>query len=384
MTTPEQNALARQGSAKRELKDWLQSDTFKGELRSLLPKGMTAERFVRVAFQAVHKNPKLLKCSQESFFNCLLSLGAIGLEPDGRNAHLIPFGAECTLVIDYKGIAQTLRRNHDVTSLHCDVVYTRDEYEAEQGTNQHLRHVKAKGDRGEPILAYSFVRLPDGSQEFEEMSIPEIDRIRKRSKTPDSGPWVTDWDAMARKTVFRKHAKMLPLSPESRDVLEADQDGDAIAFAQATPVAAAVVAGPALPAKRRGRPPTRVTQDDMGGNLPGDWQVPGPASSAPQMPPEPPEPPGNVAIAAAAENVPDDLLEPPEPTLDEIVLAKVQEAGFTEAELLALLKEVRWADADMTNLRQVAQKRPQGLGEVLKHWEDATLRLTEKRAKGAK
>ena len=56
--------------AKRDLKAWLESDQFKRELGALLPKTLSAERFVRIAFQALHRNPDLLKTTQESFFNC--------------------------------------------------------------------------------------------------------------------------------------------------------------------------------------------------------------------------------------------------------------------------------------------------------------------------
>ena len=376
MTTqpPEQQSLTKP-SAKRELKDWLQGESFKRELVALLPNAMSPERFVRIAFQAVHRNPKLLRCSQESFFNCLLQLGAMGLEPDGRNAHLIPFKEECTLIVDYKGIAEILRRNHDVTSLHCDVVYTKDEYEAEQGTNQHLRHVKFKGERGVPILAYSFVRLPDGSQEFEEMTVGEVEKIRKRSKTPNEGPWVNDWDAMARKTVFRKHAKMLPLSPQTREALDRELDGDSLAFAEATPVKAAVVAEPP---KRRGRPPgshSRLAEDLT--QTYGSQQMPFPdePSEPPEMPVDKPSPVPAPAAPAAAQSEPETVSDTP---LHEQVRQRVLAIGFTEAEMLKMLVSRRMAEPAFTSL---AQCRAVHLIMCIDEWDNAERALREQRAK---
>jgi recombination protein RecT len=329
--TTEQNALAKAGG-KKELQDWLQSDRFKLELASILPEGLTAERFVRIAFQATFRNPKLLRCSQESFFNCLLSLGAMGLEPDGRNAHLIPFGDTCTLVVDYKGIAQILRRNRDLLSLHCDVVYTRDDYEAEQGTNQHLRHVKYRGSegRGSPILAYSFVRLPDGTQEFDEMTFGEIEAIRKRSRTPNEGPWVTDWDQMARKTVFRRHAKTLPLSPKTRDALDRELDGDAIPITSAPPFKTATVLPE--PARRRGRPPKAPPE-------------------APQTPPEPSEPTGDSPHNVGSDSAATEELAEPRP-LHEQLLERVLDAGYTEEQMLAAMVSRKMADPRFKTLAE--------------------------------
>jgi recombination protein RecT len=42
----------------------------------------------------------------------------------------------------------------------------------------------------------------------------EIDSHRKRSKASSYGPWVTDYDEMAKKTVFRSVFKWLPISIE--------------------------------------------------------------------------------------------------------------------------------------------------------------------------
>ncbi len=58
------------------------------------------------------------------------------------------------------------------------------------------------------------------------MSKDEVEAIRKRSRSGSSGPWVTDWNEMAKKTVFRRHSKWLPLSPDLRDAIEKDEDVD--------------------------------------------------------------------------------------------------------------------------------------------------------------
>ncbi len=56
------------------------------------------------------------------------------------------------------------------------------------------------------------------------MTKPEIDAIRKRSRASGSGPWVTDYAEMARKTVVRRLFKYLPASPEIATAFEKEDE----------------------------------------------------------------------------------------------------------------------------------------------------------------
>ena len=64
------------------------------------------------------------------------------------------------------------------------------------------------------------------------MTRDECEAIRKRSRAGSSGPWVTDFDEMAKKTVFRRASKWLPLSPEIQDVIRRDEETE---FRNVTP-----------------------------------------------------------------------------------------------------------------------------------------------------
>ncbi len=102
--------------AKRAIKDFLLGDEFKRQVSLALPRHLTPDRFIRTALTAMNRNPKLAQCIPESFFQCLLDLSALGLEADGRRAHLIPFEDRkrgvvvCTLIVDYKGLAELTPR----------------------------------------------------------------------------------------------------------------------------------------------------------------------------------------------------------------------------------------------------------------------------------
>lgn len=211
--------------AKKDIKSIITSDAAKKQFALALPKHLKPERFVRIALTALTKTPKLLQCTKESLFGCLLDLSQLGLEPDGRKAHLIPYGEKCTLIIDYKGLVDLARRSGEIADVHADVVYENDAFEYSYGSEGKLLHRPAMANRGEPVGAYSFVRLTNNTFSFEVMNQEEIEAIRKRSKAKDKGPWVTDWAEMAKKTVFRRHSKWLPVSSEKlQEAIEKDYD----------------------------------------------------------------------------------------------------------------------------------------------------------------
>ena len=155
------------------------------------------------------RNPKLATCDQSSFFNSLLTLSQLGLEPDGRVAHLIPFDnkkrgcVECQLIIDYKGLVEVVMRNPDVQYVHADVVCENDEFEFNLGAVVNHK-VDFRKPRGNAYAVYARCVFRDGTSRDDCMSVDEINAIRNRSRAGNSGPWVTDWTEMAKKTVFRR------------------------------------------------------------------------------------------------------------------------------------------------------------------------------------
>lgn len=227
-------------SKPKGIKGILNSEEMKRQFALALPEHLTADRFVRIATTALTKTPKLIDCTQESFFKCLLDLSQLGLEPDGRRAHLIPFEdrkrgiMECTLLIDYKGLCELIMRSGLVSSIHADKVCDNDEFEYDRGIL-----IKHKPDfkkaRGDAYAYYVVVRFKDGTEKTEVMAKDEIDKIRSRSRSGNSGPWSTDYDEMAKKTVFRRASKWLSLTPEIRTAIEMDDEDLSIRNATPTP-----------------------------------------------------------------------------------------------------------------------------------------------------
>ncbi len=220
--------------------DIVSSEGFKTQMAMVLPKHITADRMARIAVTLMRKIPKLRECTQESLLGALMTLSQLGLEPDGRRAHLIPYGKECTLVIDYKGYAELAKRSGFVKSIYAREVCANDEFRFENGVVTH--RIDFQKPRGRIYAFCSQVTHVDGSMQGDVMTLTEVEGIRLRSKAKDRGPWegypvilkgldfekltVPAQDAieMAKKSVFKRLSKLLVLSSEFRDAIEADDD----------------------------------------------------------------------------------------------------------------------------------------------------------------
>ena len=236
----------------KTVKDHINSPAFLDAVKKSLPKHLTADRFVRIAIMAVTRQPKLMQCEQAGLLGALMQLSQFGLEPDGRRAHLIPFNnrkknvVECQLIIDYKGIAELAMRSGLVSYLHADVVCENDVFEENMGeivTHQ----IDRRKPRGKVYAAYALCRFKDGTAKADVMTFDEVEAIRKRSRSGSDGPWVTDWNEMAKKTVFRRLSKWLPLSAEIRDVVEHEEEHTIKDVTPSGPSLADVLRGPSLP-----------------------------------------------------------------------------------------------------------------------------------------
>lgn len=206
-----------------------------------LPKVCTPERFARVALTCLKKDSKLMDAIQyaggrASVAAAFMKCAELGIEPDGRRAYLIPYKNNKTkdytveLIIDYKGIVELAMRSGYVANIHADKVCENDEFEYNIGTIEKHR-IDFHKARGDAYAYYAIVTFKDGTKKCEVMSKDEIDAVKKRSSAWDAWekwnkpcPWNTDYDEMAKKTVFKRLSKWIPQSPEMRQAIDYDDE----------------------------------------------------------------------------------------------------------------------------------------------------------------
>lgn len=214
----------------------------KGRLAQVIAKNIDPERLIRVAQLAMSQNPRLLECTAESLLVSLMECGQLGLEPNGvlGDAYLIPYKNgrlsremgrpvyEAQFQIGYRGLVKLVRRSGEIGVVEAVEVYEGDAFEFERGLRPILRHRPAPAsERGELTHAYAIARYRDGSgEQFEVMDRDQIEMIRRRSKSAEDGPWITDYPMMARKTVVKRLTKMLPMEAAAAAAIERDNLAD--------------------------------------------------------------------------------------------------------------------------------------------------------------
>ncbi|MCL2306286.1 MAG: recombinase RecT, partial [Planctomycetaceae bacterium] len=231
LTTPKKAAPS--------LYDIITSKSTADKLRAQMATHVSPERLARVAWGAIMKTPKLLNATQESVLFCVAECARLGLEPSLGRVYFLPFDnnkkgvTECQIIIGYQGFLDLARRSGIVSSINARCVYENErfEYRVTIESPVLVHEPCLTGDKGTLLGAYCIARFKDGGSHVEYMTKSEIDAIRKRSKAANSGPWVTDYDAMALKTVVRRAAKFWPLttaSPELADAIQLSDDNEFI------------------------------------------------------------------------------------------------------------------------------------------------------------
>jgi recombination protein RecT len=220
--------IVRQKDAVQTIQDMLEKN--KGQLQMALPKHVTAERMIRVVVTSLRRVPALMQCHTASLVSCIFQAAQLGLEVDNGlgHAYLIPFGKECTLIIGYKGMIDLARRSGQVSSIKAVAVHEGDLFEYEEGLEPRLIHKpKPNNHRSAISYVYAVCRLRDGTAQFEVMSLEQVREIQQSSRSGKSGPWVKNFEEMAKKTVIRRLFKMMPVSVEIQRAVAIDEQQDA-------------------------------------------------------------------------------------------------------------------------------------------------------------
>lgn len=209
-------------------------------IKVALPKHLSPERMARVALTTIRTNPKLQKCNPVSVLASIVQAAQLGLEPGILgHCYIIPYynkdrGMEAQFQIGYRGMIDLARRSGNIESIQAHEVYDNDLFELEYGLEDKLKHVPwhliGTTEPGNIRGAYMVAKFKDGGHQIHYMPIKEIEAHKKRSKTSDEGPWVTDYVEMCKKTVVRSAWKWLPISIEVMRQVEAKDEAVTVDF----------------------------------------------------------------------------------------------------------------------------------------------------------
>lgn len=207
------------------------------EFARALPAHIPVERFKRVLLTAVQMDTDLLAADRQSLFNACQQAANDGLLPDKREGAMVIFstkikeGGQERWIKKVQwmpmigGIRKKVRNSGEVVSFEAQVVHEKDDFAFELGDDPFIKHrPHMEGPPGKVIAAYAVAVLKGGEKVREVMMPWEIEKVRAISKAKDSGPWVTWYEEMCRKTVARRLSKVLPMSTDLDDLLRRDDE----------------------------------------------------------------------------------------------------------------------------------------------------------------
>jgi len=242
-----------------ELKELLKEN--KKEIVALAPKYVNKERMMSIFLEAAN-NPKIQACTKISVLKSAKRMAEMGTDRVGAGGvWLIPFGKELTVIPDWRLIIDKARRVGVIKHATAEAVFDGDEFSYERGMNPNLIHKpNMKSNKKKLIAAYCIYTLPDGSKDFDVMTKDEVDAIRARSKAKDSGPWVTDFAEMAKKTVIKRGLKVFEgASPELTKLM--DMDNEVTGFSDIAQIEPPIIEPKAIDVEHEEMPVRKVTKE---------------------------------------------------------------------------------------------------------------------------
>lgn len=207
------------------------------QFQAALPVHIPVERFKRVVLTAIQQNPKLATADRVTLFTSAMKAAQDGLLPDGREGALVIYNTKIKVggqdqwvdavqwIPMVAGLRKKVRNSGQIATWDVKAVFEKDEFLYEEGLDVILKHRPfLDGPAGELKAVYSVCKMKTGEVSIDVMAKWQVDRIRAMSKAKDRGPWVDHYVEMAKKTVARRHSKVLPMNTDLDDLIRRDDD----------------------------------------------------------------------------------------------------------------------------------------------------------------
>lgn len=188
------------------------------------------------ALQLLQGNDYLQKAAQSNpaaLEYAIINLASIGttLNPALKEAYLVPRGGKICLDISYIGLIKLATDTGAVEWVQAEIVKEKDTFEYMGVGQKPLHKFQPFGDRGNVIGVYCVAKLSTGEFLSTIMSKADCDSIRdKSSQAAKSGPWVSFYDEMLKKTVIKRAAKLWPKSERVQKAAEILNEHEGIDF----------------------------------------------------------------------------------------------------------------------------------------------------------
>jgi recombination protein RecT len=186
--------------------------------RVTVDRSINFEREAGFAVQILQNNSYLLGVAEKdraSIQAAVTNVSAIGisLNPAKKQAYLVPRGGKVCLDISYMGLLDLAIASGSIQWGQAEIVCEEDTFTLRGFDKAPLHDFNPfSKTRGDVVGVYVVVKTASGDYLTETMTIAEVMAIKARSETgkKDTGPWKTDFNEMAKKTVIKRAYKTWP------------------------------------------------------------------------------------------------------------------------------------------------------------------------------
>ena len=183
-------------------------------------------QFVSSVLQIANGNNYLKNADPLTIYNAALMAATLNL-PINQNlgfAYIVPYGKAAQFQLGYKGLIQLAQRTGQYKSINVTEVYE-NQFKSFNSLTEELDCDFSILGEGKVVGVAAYFKLLNG---FEKTSYWPIEKVtahaKKYSKTFNNGPWKSDFNAMAKKTVLKLMlATYGPLSVEVQKAIDVDQ-----------------------------------------------------------------------------------------------------------------------------------------------------------------
>ncbi|ASB97379.1 TPA: recombinase RecT [Streptococcus equi subsp. equi] len=186
-----------------------------------------------VSILSVLQGSKSLKsASNESIYAAAMKAAVLNLpiEPSLGRAYLVPYKGQAQFQLGYKGLIELAQRSGQYKNINAGIVYKSQLISYNPLFEELILDFSKPQD--EIVGYFAAFKLLNG---FEKVSFWTVEKVtahgKKFSKSFASGPWKTDFDAMAQKTILKDIlSKYGPLSVEMQKAIDEDNQDSTISI----------------------------------------------------------------------------------------------------------------------------------------------------------
>lgn len=184
-----------------------------------------SKQFTASLLSVVNNNSLLAKADSNSIMTAAMKAAVLNLpiEPSLGFAYIVPYKNQAQFQIGYRGLIQLAIRSGQVKNINAGVIYA-SQFVSYDPIFEELKLDLTKPATGDVAGYFASLELTNGFRKMTYWTLERVTAHGKRfSKTFTSGPWKTDFDAMAQKTLLKDLiSKYAPLSTDMQEAVVAD------------------------------------------------------------------------------------------------------------------------------------------------------------------